>query len=112
MAFFKGSFYEKSPLFEENDQGELVFKGIRARERHTPEPILEHSLTAGARLDSLAQNYYADARAWRRIADANPDILFAEDLIYEREPDEHGRLERLGELRLIPGRRDTKRGGV
>ncbi|WP_019960104.1 hypothetical protein [Woodsholea maritima] len=112
MAFFKGSFYETTPLFEADEDGILIFKGIRARRRDTPDPILEHSIEAGTRLDALAQHYYADTRAWRRIADANPDILFAEDLIYHRAPEDNERLERLGELRLIPARRDAKRGGI
>ena len=35
------------------------------------------------RLDGVAHHYYAEPRDWRRIAEANPDALFAEDLLYE-----------------------------
>jgi hypothetical protein len=107
MAFFKGSYYEDVPLFEPDDSGETV-SGLRARPLAKPEPVLEHSVALKERLDSLAHHYYAESRDWRRIAEANTDAIFAEDLLYEPLPvEEHGR-ERLGNVVLIPRRKDAR----
>ena len=79
MTFFKGSYYENVPLFEPDDEGRSVFAGVQARPMAKVEPVLEHSVALKERLDSVAQHYYAQPRDWRRIAEANPDALFAED---------------------------------
>jgi hypothetical protein len=39
-----------------------------------------HQVTTGERIDSLAYQYYTDATLWWRIADANPEVLFWDDL--------------------------------
>jgi hypothetical protein len=106
MAFFKGSFYELVPLFSPDEMGRIVFKGLCARPLAAPEPILEHSIALKERLDGVAHHYYADSRAWRRIAEANPDSLFPEDLLYDPEPIEENGRERLGDVVLIPRKRD------
>lgn len=108
MAFFKGSYYENVPLFEPNDKGETVFQGLRARPLDHPDPVLEHSVTLKERLDSIAHHYYADCRGWRRIVEANPDVLFPEDLLFEPEPVEENGRERLGHVILIPRRREVR----
>jgi nucleoid-associated protein YgaU len=83
MAFFKGSYYETLAPFDRDDQGNPPkFKGIRPRPIPAAEPVLEHNVTTGDRLDSVAQHFYANPRDWRRLADANPETLFAEDLFY------------------------------
>ncbi|MCB1491855.1 MAG: hypothetical protein KDJ77_08665 [Rhodobiaceae bacterium] len=108
MTFFKGSWYENVPLFDPDDSGKPVFKGLRARPLGKPEPVLEHSVALKERLDSLANHYYAEPRDWRRIAETNPDAIFAEDLLWETAPvDENGR-ERTGNVVLIPRRRETR----
>jgi len=38
---------------------------------------------AGDRLDLLARHYYNDDRLWWRITDANPDFLYAGDMVLE-----------------------------
>lgn len=107
MAFFKGSYYETVPLFTPNDKGETVFDGLRARLLGKPEPVLEHSVVMKERLDSIAHHYYSQSRDWRLIAEANPDALFPEDLLYEAKPlEEHGR-ERIGHVILIPRRKEV-----
>lgn len=109
MAFFKGSAYENVPLFAPNDEGVTVFRGLQPRPVDHPEPILEHSVALKERLDSVAHYYYAEGRAWRRIADTNPDVLFPEDLLFTPEPvAEHGS-ERIGHVILIPRRKDAAR---
>lgn len=117
MAFLKGSFYETVRRFEPDESGETPFRGVRARRLDAPEPILEHSVAMKDRTDSLAHHFYSDSRGWRRIADANPDAIFFEDLIYDPDPksddpanpfpDENGR-ERLGDVILIPRRRESR----
>jgi hypothetical protein len=113
MAFLKGSYYEQVPLFAPDDIGRKPFGGLHPRPIPTPEPILEHSVVLKERLDSVAQHYYAEPRDWRRIADANPDALFAEDLLWQPEPfagspDDGLGSERLGNVLLIPRRREVR----
>jgi hypothetical protein len=107
--FFKGSFYENTPLFSPDEEGRTVFDGLRARALDDPEPILEHSVALKERLDGLAHHYYADSRAWRRLAEANPEVLFPEDLLYDPEPIEENGRERLSDVVLIPRRKEPAR---
>lgn len=109
MAFFKGSAYEFTPLFDPGPDGKPVFRGLRGRRLRRPEPVLEHTVVMGERLDAVAHEYYQQARDWRWIAEANPDILFPEDLLWEADDttrDENGR-ERLGQVILIPRRQEV-----
>ncbi|WDP91219.1 MAG: hypothetical protein HUN04_16560 [Desulfobacter sp.] len=53
------------------------FPGVRPRPVSTPPGIIEHIVRQGDRLDLLAAYYYNDARLWWRIADANPEFIFA-----------------------------------
>lgn len=109
MAFFKGSAYEFTPLFDRLDDGTEVFRGLRARRLRKPDPVLEHTVAMKNRLDSLAQEYFAQSRDWRWIAEANPDALFPEDLLWDTDDDtidEDGR-ERIGAVIVIPRRREV-----
>lgn len=108
MAFSKGSYYENVPLFEPDDAGRKVFDGLRARPLAKPEPVLEHSVALKERLDGVAHHYYAESRDWRRIAEANPEALFAEDLLWEALPVEDNGRERLGNVVLIPRKKDAR----
>lgn len=111
MAFFKGSYYENLPVFDPpEDPGKRGFRGVRARPIADPEPVLEHAVSIGDRLDSLGQNYYSNPRDWRRLADCNPDTLFAEDLIWHRDAPALATLprERTGETLLVPRRREGR----
>jgi nucleoid-associated protein YgaU len=84
--FLKGSRYEQARPFVSED-GKPAFKGVRAREISPAQPVLEHTVEAGDRLDRLARHYYNDDRLWWRIVDANPDIFYGGDLLRET-PDE------------------------
>lgn len=108
MAFFKGSYYQHLPTFEGEGS---AFRGVRARPVVPPEPVLEHSIVVADRLDGLAQHYYANPRDWRRLADCNPDVLFPEDLLIARgqTPSADRLRERLGEVILVPRRREGHR---
>ena len=110
MAFFKGSDYEGVPDFAPLDDGTEVFRGIRARRLRRTDPVLEHTVALKERLDSVAHEYYAQPRAWRWLVDANPDVLFPEDLLWSTDDEtvaEHGR-ERLGHVVLIPRRGEVR----
>ncbi len=114
MAFFKGSYYELLRLFDPPEDGSAPFRGTRPRPIDTPEPVLEHQVSIGDRVDTLGQHYYANPRDWRRIADTNPGILFAEDLVYDLDADpetlpRHAPMrERLGAVILVPRRREGR----
>jgi nucleoid-associated protein YgaU len=114
MAFFKGSYYELLRVFDPPEDGSAPFRGVRARPIANPEPILEHVVAVGDRVDSLGQHYYANPRDWRRIADANPDVLFPEDLVYDPDADPAALTrdapirERLGAVLLVPRRREGR----
>ncbi|MEX2520673.1 MAG: hypothetical protein WD969_15220 [Paracoccaceae bacterium] len=106
MAFFKGSAYEFTPVFEPDDAGRTVFRGLRARRIRKPEPVLEHTVALKNRLDSLAHEYFAQSRDWRWMVEANPDVLFPEDLLWrtdEKTVDSNGE-ERVGHVILVPRR--------
>ena len=40
-------------------------------------------MRAGDRLDLLARHYYNNDRLWWRIVDANPELVFAGDMLDE-----------------------------
>ena len=88
----KQSRYQATRPFEPQAAPE-VFRGRRARALQTLEGVIEHSITDTDRLDHLAQHYYGDDRLWWRIIDANPQLLFADQLLGE---------EYVGRVILIP----------
>lgn len=113
MAFFKGSAYEAVPGFEPDQRGIVRFRGVRARRLRHPEAVLEHVVAIRERLDSVAQEYFAESRDWRWLVEANPDVLFPEDLLWspgESAPDDPsaamGR-ERVGQMVVVPRRREV-----
>ncbi|MEM7505599.1 MAG: hypothetical protein AAF415_02550 [Pseudomonadota bacterium] len=109
MAFFKGSDYELTPLFEPAEDGTEIFRGLRARRIRNPEAVLEHTVALKERLDSVAHEYFGQPRGWRWMVEANPDVLFPEDLLWDTPDgslDDDGR-ERLGHVILIPRRSEV-----
>ena len=79
--FSKKSRYKDARFFSENDAGERVFEGVRAREIGLATGVIEHEVQHGDRLDLLALHYYNNDRLWWRIVDANPDVSFAQHLL-------------------------------
>ncbi len=75
--FLKTSRYKNSRSFNTDEFGRLAFDGIRPRTIETPDGVVEYIVREGDRLDLLAKNYYNDDRLWWRIADANPQFVFA-----------------------------------
>jgi hypothetical protein len=113
MAFFKGSAYENVPAFEPDSRGTLIFRGVRARRLRRPEAVLEHTVALRERLDSVAQEYFAESRDWRWLVEANADVLFPEDLLWTPEPSAPddpsaaiGR-GRVGRVVIVPRRKEA-----
>ncbi len=90
----KGSRYENARMFAGDNGNEPVFAGIRPRKIDFAAGVLEYTVKEGDRLDLLALHFYNNSRRWWRILDANPQIIFAADLMLG---------EYTGETILIPG---------
>jgi nucleoid-associated protein YgaU len=77
----KGSRYASSRLFDENESAREGFCGIRSRIIGSAPAVIEHVLAKDERLDLIALHYYNDSTLWWRIIDANPDVIYAGDLM-------------------------------
>jgi nucleoid-associated protein YgaU len=106
--FLEGSRYERARPFAAAPEAAAPFPGVQPRAITSAVPVLEHTVQAGDRLDRLARHYYDDDRLWWRIADANPQVFYAGDLVREEDDDlpvagEPLVLERMvGRVILIP----------
>jgi hypothetical protein len=122
MAFFKGSAYEFTPIFDYPDSVEDGFRGLRGRRQRKPELVLEHTVAVKERLDSLGHEYFAQSRDWRWLVEANSDVIFPEDLLWDTQgatydkdgklvdpgtQDDNGR-ERVGHVIIIPRRAEAR----
>ncbi len=96
----RGSRYENPRQFKGDQGKDPVFAGIRSRKISPAAGVLEYTVVAGDRLDLLSLHFYNNSYRWWRILDANPQIIFAADLMLE---------EYIGETILIP--RSTESGG-
>ena len=83
--FLSGSRYERNPPFTAAKGDPDPFPGVRPRVVAPTPGVIEHSVRAGDRLDSLARHYYNDDRLWWRIVDANPETFYGGDLVREEE---------------------------
>ncbi len=79
----KGSRYENTRSFVPAPDGSEVFAGVRPREIGPASGVIELGVKGGDRLDLLARHYYNDDRLWWRIVDANPQFVFAGDMVRE-----------------------------
>lgn len=79
--FTKKSRYKNARPFVNDAQGKPDFDGMRAREIGMATGVVEHEIKNDDRLDILARNYYNDDRLWWRIVDANPDIIFGQNIM-------------------------------
>ncbi len=101
MAIQKSSRYRDVQFFSLSEDQYETFPGVRPREIGAATAVLEHVVQEGERLDLLALHYYNDSRRWWRIVDANPDIIFGNDLVVKGKE---------GSIILIP--RSTEPGGA
>lgn len=106
MAFLKGSRYAALDRFQPKDDGTTPFKGVTPRPIGVATPVLEHTVATKERLDQLAYNYYREPRDWTRLAEANPDALFPEGLIWDPDPLSDNGRERDAHVLLIPRRKE------
>lgn len=88
MTLFRGSRYKFMQSFEPNENLDQPYKGLRARPVGPAEGVLEHVIVNKDRLDTLGYYFYGEPRNWYRLAEANPDYLFAEDMIYKNTLDD------------------------
>jgi nucleoid-associated protein YgaU len=84
--FDRKSRYRDARPFSPADGDRDAFDGVRPRPIGRATGIVEHRVQAGDRLDLLARHYYNDDRLWWRIVDANPEILYAGDVIVGDAP--------------------------
>lgn len=91
--FDRKSRYRDARGFAPADGEAEPFPGIRPRPIRRATGVLEHRVQAGDRLDLLARQYFNDERLWWRIVDANPEFLYAGDVVTD---------EMLGRTILIP----------
>ena len=89
----KGSRYQNAIAFSASKGQSLKFRGFRPRKITPATGVLEYTIKEGDRLDLLALYFYNDSRKWWRMLDANPDIIFGNDLTLK---------ENIGETILIP----------
>ncbi len=78
--FFKGSRYEKVPDAEYTDAQGRVIRYKRIRFIPETPAAFNHAVAQGERPDLLAYRYYHDPLKFWRIADANDDVMQAEEL--------------------------------
>jgi len=81
LMLLKGSRYLTARTFSPATGGRDTFPGLRPRAVATLPGVVEHTVIVGDRLDLLARHYYNDDRLWWRIVDANPEVVFAGDLL-------------------------------
>ncbi|MDF2177353.1 hypothetical protein P2G88_03725 [Aliiglaciecola sp. CAU 1673] len=77
----KKSRYQNTPLFSPLEDGSNVFQGLRARTIGPSNAVVEHEVESSNRLDQLATHYYNQDRLWWRIADANPQFVYAPNML-------------------------------
>lgn len=64
------------------------FAGLLPRMCPTPEGVVEHVVSEGETLQSLAYHYYNDTRLWFWILDANPQLECGADFRSTPGPDD------------------------
>jgi len=83
--FSRDSRYKSMSPFRFTADEPSVFAGVRPRQIEPATGVVEHVLRSWERLDQLALYYYNDSRKWWRILDANPELLYAGDLVGEEQ---------------------------
>ena len=80
MAIIAGSRYADSKVATVVKDGKDVAVIVPSMQQPFSFKYVSHQVTEGERVDNIAYQYYTDPTMWFRIADANPDVLFWDDL--------------------------------
>ncbi|NOT33868.1 MAG: LysM peptidoglycan-binding domain-containing protein [Candidatus Eisenbacteria bacterium] len=59
-----------------------VVSGVESTARMIPNPEQVHVVEAGESLSKIAKHYYQDANQWKKIYEANRDVIKNPDLIH------------------------------
>ena len=75
--------YDNTQPFTPDPSDGSAFKGLRPRDITIATGVIEHTVAARDRLDLVANYYFENSRLWYRLADANPNFLFAPDMFLD-----------------------------
>lgn len=81
MSFFEGSRYLRVKDYEVVDPTRRLVKVKRTRPTSRPTGTFLYQVKAGDRLDLLAHKFYRSPRKWWLLCDANPGLLYPDDLL-------------------------------
>jgi nucleoid-associated protein YgaU len=79
--FFSNSRYLKVRDYTVRDAAGRSVTVKRARPFTARSGNFLYQVKQGDRLDLLANTFYRDPRLWWRIAEANPDVMYPDDLL-------------------------------
>ena len=79
--FFSESRYLKVKEYAVEDAQGRSVKVKRARATLDLTGSFQYTVKEGDRLDLLAQKFYRSPRKWWLICDANPDLMYPDDLL-------------------------------
>lgn len=77
---FANSRYADSTLATLTKDGQAVAVIVPSAQKPYSFQYVNHQVAVGERIETIAYQYYTDATIWWRIADANPEIMFWDDL--------------------------------
>jgi nucleoid-associated protein YgaU len=80
-VFFSNSRYLKVKNYTVQDSAGRPVTVKRARPFAQRSGDFRYQVKQGDRLDLLANRFYRDPRMWWLISDANPDLLYPDDLL-------------------------------
>jgi hypothetical protein len=72
--------YANSTVATVDKDGSDVAVIVPSAQRSYSFGFANHQVRVGERIDSIAYQYFTDATMWWKIADANPEILFWDNL--------------------------------
>jgi nucleoid-associated protein YgaU len=77
---FANSRYANSTVAAVDKGGSDVAVIVPSAQKPFSFAYVNHQVITGERIENIAYQYYTDAESWWRIADANPEILFWDDI--------------------------------
>jgi nucleoid-associated protein YgaU len=80
-VFFSESRYLNVKQYTVQDARGRNVTVVRTRPTLNLTGSFQYTVTSGDRLDLLAQKFYQSPRSWWLICDANPDLMYPDDLL-------------------------------